>query len=232
MKLKHGWFDLQRFDDGGDGNGGDGGQGGGTGTDDANTGGQTGGNGGGSGDSGANDKPFATFPTAESFNSRIQRESAKQLEATAKEFGFDTVDAMKTAVKDWQTQQDQQKTELQRQQEENERLKAENQTVQAQAKTTAINAAATTRAATLGIKPERIAYALRLADLSGVEVTDGKPDDAAIKTALEKVVEDLPELKSAGGGSTGSSANPAGGGGADPPKGNMNDVLRRAAGRR
>ena len=48
----------------------------------------------------------------------------------------------------------------------------------------------------LGIKSERTDYAVRLADLSKVTVSeDGTVDTAAIKTAIESVLKDLPELK-------------------------------------
>lgn len=59
-----------------------------------------------------------------------------------------------------------------------------------------IAAEAKVQAVALGVKPERVAYALKLADLSEVEVGDnGDPDTAAIKTAIEAVLNDLPELR-------------------------------------
>lgn len=88
---------------------------------------------------------------------------------------------------------------------EAERLKAEKeeaerraQEAQASANQRLINAEARVQAVTLGIRPERVAYALKLADLSAVDVDDsGNPDEAAIKAALEAVLKDLPELKGA-----------------------------------
>ena len=54
-------------------------------------------------------------------------------------------------------------------------------------------------AAGLGIKAERIPYAVKLADLSDVDVSDdGEPDTDAIKTAMEQVTKDIPELVSNG----------------------------------
>ena len=50
-------------------------------------------------------------------------------------------------------------------------------------------------ASALGIKPERVAYALKLADLSGVKVEDDMAvDQQAVTDALKKVLDDLPEL--------------------------------------
>ena len=50
-------------------------------------------------------------------------------------------------------------------------------------------------AASLGIKPERVQYAVKLADLSDVDVSeDGEPDTEAIKAAVEQVTKDIPEL--------------------------------------
>jgi len=88
---------------------------------------------------------------------------------------------------------------------EAERLKAEKeeaerkaQEAQAAAHRRIIQAEAKAQALALGVRPDRLEYALRLADLSEVEVgDDGEPDAAAIKAALEKVLNDLPELKGA-----------------------------------
>jgi hypothetical protein len=55
-----------------------------------------------------------------------------------------------------------------------------------------------------GVKPDRLDYALRLADLSGVEVgEDGEPDLKAIHGIVQQVTKDLPELVAAGGGNAG-----------------------------
>lgn len=88
---------------------------------------------------------------------------------------------------------------------EAERLKAEKeeaerkaQEAQAAANRRIIQAEAKAQALALGVRPERLEYALRLADLSEIEVgDDGEPDAAAIKTAIEKVLNDLPELRGA-----------------------------------
>lgn len=77
-----------------------------------------------------------------------------------------------------------------------------------------IQSTARVSAIELGIKPERIGAALKLADLSGVTVgDDGEPDAKAITAALEAVLKDLPELKAetkadnASGGSDFSNTN-------------------------
>lgn len=64
---------------------------------------------------------------------------------------------------------------------------ADNRVVRAESRVVAV---------ALGIKPERVSAALKLADLSQVTVDEtGEPDGAAIKAALEAVLTDLPELK-------------------------------------
>lgn len=61
-----------------------------------------------------------------------------------------------------------------------------------------IAAEAKVQAAALGVKPDRVSHALKLADLSTITVgEDGEPNAVAIKAALEAVVKDLPELKGA-----------------------------------
>lgn len=58
-----------------------------------------------------------------------------------------------------------------------------------------VRADAKVMAVTLNIKPERIEHAIRLADLSGVDVDDkGNVDGETLREALEKVVEEIPEL--------------------------------------
>ena len=89
-------------------------------------------------------------------------------------------------------------TEAERLKVEKEEAERRAKEAQAAANRRIIEAEAKVQAVALGIKPERVAYALRLADLSGVEVDDnGNPDTDAIKAALEAVLKDLPELKGA-----------------------------------
>lgn len=57
--------------------------------------------------------------------------------------------------------------------------------------------AATMSAVGLGIDAKTIPYVLKLADLSGAVGQDGKINEEAVKTALNKVLEDLPTLKPA-----------------------------------
>lgn len=54
---------------------------------------------------------------------------------------------------------------------------------------------ATLEALTLGIDTKTIPYILKLADLSNVVGTDGKVNAEAVKTAINKVLEDVPQLK-------------------------------------
>ena len=68
-----------------------------------------------------------------------------------------------------------------------------------------------------GVKPERRDYALRMLDLSGVEVSDGGDVDAkALSGAIDALLKEVPELK--GGGSGGAAGAEFGGSGnpADP----------------
>jgi Membrane protein involved in colicin uptake len=119
---------------------------------------------------------------------------------------------------------------------EAERLKAEKeeadkkaQAAQEAADQRIIKAELKVQAAALGVKPEKLAYVTKLADISGIDVTDGEPDAKAIKKAVEAVIKDLPELVGGkGNGSVGGGANPGGSGGAS---GGMNDFIRKAAGR-
>lgn len=58
-----------------------------------------------------------------------------------------------------------------------------------------IRSEAMVQAMGLNIRPDRVDYAIRLADLSKVTVDEqGNPDEAAIREALTQVTKDLPEL--------------------------------------
>lgn len=66
-----------------------------------------------------------------------------------------------------------------------------------------VDSAATMAAVGLGIDAKTIPYVLKMADLSQVMGQDGKINDEAMKTALNKVLEDVPALKPAPAGQTG-----------------------------
>lgn len=74
---------------------------------------------------------------------------------------------------------------------------------QAAAQQAQIQAAATIAAVGLGIDAKTIPYVLKMADLSQVMGEDGEINDEALKTALNKVLEDVPALKPAPAGQTG-----------------------------
>lgn len=125
--------------------------------------------------------------------------------------------------KEWEAKLDEERKQASMS--EAEKLKAQVTAAEAKATEAAnlaaqrvIRAEAKLHAVALGIKPERADMALRLADLSGVELgDDGEPDAGAIKTALEKVLADLPELKGAANGAVGGGSNPANGSGNATP---------------
>lgn len=66
---------------------------------------------------------------------------------------------------------------------------------QAAAQQAQVQAAATMAAVGLGIDAKTIPYVLKMADLSKVTGEDGKVNDEAMKTVLNKVLEDIPALK-------------------------------------
>lgn len=66
---------------------------------------------------------------------------------------------------------------------------------QAAAQQAEIDKAATLTAIELGIDAKTIPYVLKMADLSQVAGQDGKINEETLKTALNKVLEDIPALK-------------------------------------
>lgn len=67
--------------------------------------------------------------------------------------------------------------------------------MQAVAEKAEIEKAATLEAVGLGIDAKTLPYVLKMADLSNVKGQDGKVNQEAIKNALNKVLEDVPQLK-------------------------------------
>lgn len=81
-------------------------------------------------------------------------------------------------------------------------------TQQAQAAQTAaqqaqIQASATMAAVALGIDAKTIPYVLKMADLNQAMGQDGNINEEVLKTALNKVLEDIPALKPQAAGATG-----------------------------
>lgn len=134
---------------------------------------------------------------------RAQRASGAALKAYFQQQGMTEAEA-KAALEAYKAQKLAQKTPEQiaqeAQQTANARIGAAKQTV--------LRLSAQAAAGALGVKPDRVEYALKLADLSGVEVGDDMTaDQQAITVALKKVLDDLPEL--AGAVNTTPAANPA-----------------------
>lgn len=161
---------------------------------DANAGGKQGGKSdaseGGDGDN------QIVFPDQASFMRRVEQASRSQLTAMAKELGFESADDLREAAKAAKEREEAEKSELDRLKEDAERAKSESKSALERANARIVQAEAKAVALSLGIKSERVPYALRMADLSDVDVSDeGEPDEAAIKKALETVLKDIPELK-------------------------------------
>lgn len=116
---------------------------------------------------------------------------------------------------------------------ESERLKAEKEEAEKKAKQSmdAANArmvAAEAKAAAiaLGVKPDKVTYLLKLADLSAIEpAEDGSIDVKAVNAAIETVLKDLPELKGSTGTQQGGSDFSGGNGGSEKPK-TLGEALR------
>lgn len=75
------------------------------------------------------------------------------------------------------------------------RIQTELTETQALAKQATIEKEAILEAVTLGLDSKTIPYILKLADLSSVMGEDGKINKEALKNALNKVLEDVPQLK-------------------------------------
>lgn len=99
---------------------------------------------------------------------------------------------------------------------------------QAAAQQAAVDKEATLAAIELGIDAKTIPYVLKLADFSQAMGADGKINPEAVKSALNKVVEEVPALKPQLGQATGFVQVGASGGAS--PQTTTDDALKKAFG--
>lgn len=200
MKEKY-WFNLQMFDGEGDG------AGDGSGTGDG-AGGQ--GNKGGEGDGNKGDKkPFIEFPDEASFMSRVGREAKKAQKEFLKTLGIEKEEDLADIVKAFRENEEKGKTELQRLKDAVEKANKDKDDALTKSQKVALDAEAKVIAIGLGIDPDKVKHALKLADFSEVKVEDGEVDSKTVKAAIEAVIKELPELvkKDGGHGKGGSNFN-------------------------
>lgn len=97
--------------------------------------------------------------------------------------------------------------------------------MQAEAQEAQVKSVATMVAVTLGISAKSIPYVLKMADLSNAVGQDGKINEETLKTALNKVLEDVPALKPQASGTTGFVQVGASGNGGSGQQTNQADQL-------
>lgn len=91
-------------------------------------------------------------------------------------------------------------------------------TAQKAAQAAHVESAATMMAVSLGIDAKTIPYVLKMADFSQVIGQDGKINEETLKTAVNKVLEDIPALKPQADGRTGFTQIGTGGNPAQHPQ--------------
>jgi len=160
-----------------------------------------------------------TFPDEKTFMSRVNREAKKQLEAQAKELGYETIEAMQAALKAAKEAKDKEKTDLEKEKAAKEAAEKTAAAALEKANQSLIRAEFKIKAKEAGALNPDAAY--KLADLSNVGNVSGA--DEAIK-ALQKSDEYL--FGKTKGGSVGNPSNP--GGGDPPPEESLGEKLGKA----
>ncbi|MED0675798.1 hypothetical protein ABEV55_07915 [Aneurinibacillus thermoaerophilus] len=160
--MKKFWmFNIQRFNEGGEG--GSGGQGG------DGTGAGNGGNGGAGsnvgGDNGTNKQPAVSFQTQEDYDKALQGAVTDYL----KSLGIEKAEDLKGIIDAHKQQEEANKTAETKLAERDAELKTANSTIQS----LQVENAFILEAIKQGIDPKKLSDAIRLADLSKVEITDG-----------------------------------------------------------
>lgn len=198
-------------------------------TDDADT---SGGEQGGSAQASDEAEPAITFPDKKAFHSRIDREANARLKKQAEELGFESVDAMLSVVQEHQQRKEAEKTELQRAQDELAKYQAERDAAIESRNLSAVRTSALEVAGKLGIRSDRNTLALKLADIdqlakSAVDA-EGNVDEEAVTGALQKAIEELPELTATHSHAARNSTDHGSSTNTTSP--DMNSVIRKLAG--
>jgi hypothetical protein len=168
---------------------------------DANDGGNIGNNGSKENVTDESVKPFAVFPDEASFMGRVSREAKKQVTELIKSLGLEKEDELKTIVNGYREGLEKDKTELQKAQELAAKASKERDELISSLNHKAKVSELKLQALSMGIKPDRVDYVLKLVDADGLEVKDGQVDAKAVESALNKVIKDFPELKGVVGSS-------------------------------
>lgn len=158
--------------------------------DDSGNEGDQGGEGDNPGDDGADDGGGdANDSTLQMTQEELDALIEKRIKRERKKF-----EKEKEREREKQKMTDEEKAETDRKEAERqaeEKVEAANQRI--------INSEAKAVALEAGIDPNKLKYALKLADLEGVEVDDdGEVDTKAIQASINSVLKDMPELKKGG----------------------------------
>jgi hypothetical protein len=171
------------------------------------------------------------FPNQASFMERVKREGRSQFNEYIKELGFEKQEDLKTLVAKTRETEEKNKSDLQKAQEENTNLKRENEQVKKNAEKAMIDAALLAQATQSLVKPDRIKAFLRLVNYSGITITDGIPNETAVKTAIADTLKEFPEfLAKPGNDNGGEDFGNSGGGPKDLGGMSMADYIKARAG--
>ena len=144
---------------------------------------------------GTEKKPFATFEDEASLMRRIDREARSKMSALFTEFGVKDEESLREIMKQKKIEEEAKKTDAQKAQDEIKKLQKERDEAMSTTNKTLINSATQSIARELGIKPERVNKFVKLVEMDGIEVKDGKVDSAVLKERMDAVLVDFPEFK-------------------------------------
>ncbi len=155
------------------------------------------------------EEPFAVFPDAKSFMERLKRESKQQLEALAKEMGFDSTTAMQQAAKASKEAEEKSKSELEKEREKRAAAESAAEAAREEAKQRLIQAEFKIKAKDVGAyNPDKV---FKVVDQSTLDISDDG-QVAGIDEALAALKESDPYLFAGMSKEVGAKGSPAGGG--------------------
>ena len=144
------------------------------------------------------ESPFFVAATEDEYKAKVGAEQTQARVGLAKKYGFDTLEAFDSAIKNYKQLEDSQKTDAQRLKDQNESLTSTNQQYKERLDAIALEGEISRQIEAVGLNPERLDAINRLRPKNDGEIdAEGNANANLIKASLESVLNDFPEFKKA-----------------------------------
>ena len=154
--------------------------------------------------------PYFVASTEDEYKAKIGAEQTQARVGLAKKYGFDTLEAFDSAIKNYKQLEDSQKTDAQRLKDENEALTTQNQQFQERLNGIVLQGEISRQLEAVGLNPDRLDAINRLRPRNDGEIDEqGNANADLIKASLQSVLNDFPEFAKAPATVGNQTGNPA-----------------------